>query len=284
MKKFITAFTAGIALLTLSACSTSTASAPKFAVTSGVRGKSVKLTSSNYMNIKGTTQTGAKYVLVGYDGSIIDVLKVKNGKFHYKNNGSGGPYKIVLISTKSKATIGDSTDSVNGKRITLKVPSDGTADTSADSDSSSESTTTYGLNEKAVLSDTDANSLYGITVTSATKTFNQHGLSLEDQDSKDMGIGVDSKKAVQFTINYENIGDSENFLPSIFDFAAYDANGSTGDIVNQQDGQTEVSEGHNGTTTFWVNFADDTNKGDKVELDYQPDGLDTPMVFDLTVN
>lgn len=269
----------------LAGCSSANAapSKPAFRFTSGVSKSTAKLDDENYMNIKGVAPSSAKYIEVVYDGDIVDTVTVKNGRFSYHNNGSGGPYKLKFITSKSKIEIGGDPTDIHGKTIAVKVPksSSDTEDESVDSSDTS-SSQAYGLNEKAELADSENNPLVSLTVTSATKTFNAHGQSLVGDDIE--SIAISNEKTVQFTISYTNEDDSENYLPSIFDFSVYDSNGTAATIVNQQDGQTEVSKGHTASTTFWANFTNDTPKGSKVELEYQPDGMDSPVTFDLTVN
>lgn len=150
------------------------------------------------------------------------------------------------------------------------------------SSASNDSSVTYGLNQKASVLDANKNPLYSLTVTSATKKFDAHGQGLVGNDID--FISISNEKSVQITVNYSNDGDSSTYLPQLQDFTAYDASGQAGDIVSQQEGQNEVSQGHSGTTTFWVNFANATPAGSKIELDYTADGVADPLKFDLAVN
>lgn len=167
----------------------------------------------------------------------------------------------------------------NNKTLTDFVTDNITGDLS-ESDSSTSSSVSYSINEEATMS--SSNERLGLTLTSATKTFNEHGQSLIGSDMKD--IAITNEKTVQFTFKYKNYSNTESWLPSIFDFTVYDANGDAATLVNQQDGQDEVAKGRSSQTTFWANFSEPISKGAKVEVDYQGEGLDTPLTFTATVN
>ncbi|KRK74145.1 hypothetical protein FD02_GL000740 [Lacticaseibacillus nasuensis JCM 17158] len=159
---------------------------------------------------------------------------------------------------------------------------DDESDSSDDSSEDTTSSTPYEIGQEAKLSDGSGNQMWGLKLTSATKNFNSSGQNLVNSDIDT--IAITNEKSVQFSFNYTNYGDSESYLPTIWDFTVYDQSGTAGEIVDQQDGQNEVSIGHNGNTTFWVNFTSAVGKGDKVTLEYQPDGLDSPITFEATVN
>lgn len=158
-----------------------------------------------------------------------------------------------------------------------------TGDLSDDSDDEESDTSSnkYEIGTEASLTNSNDEEL-GLTLVSATKNFNQHGQDLIGSDMKDLAITND--KTVQFTFKYKNHSYNESWLPSIFNFTVYDENGDAATLVNQQDGQDEVAKGRASQTTFWANFNEPIAKGAKVEVDYQGDGLDTPLTFTATVN
>lgn len=77
--------------------------------TAGVRNNKAILDDHNWVNVKGSAPEEAKKIAVTYQGNeIIDVFKVKNGKFRIHNNGEGGPYKLTVYALKNKDVhIGD---------------------------------------------------------------------------------------------------------------------------------------------------------------------------------
>lgn len=189
-------------------------------------------------------------------------------------------------TSKNTATI----SSLQAANSSLKKENDSLKGVTSESSSADKNSTSvdqssakaYGLNEKAEIIDSDNTPIVSLTLTSATKSFSDWGQTLRDED---MGsITISNEKTVQFTVAYTNLNDSENYLPSIYDFAVYDSSGTAATIVDQQDGQTEVSKGHTASTTFWANFNNNTPKGSKIELEYQLDDMDSPITFDLTVN
>lgn len=212
------------------------------------------------------TNPGATYTLYDNDNQErIIQKKTKSGSVTMNGNGEGS---VTL------------TVSFNGKTASKSINLVG-EDSSNSSDNSESSTRTYGLNEEATIG-TDSAELYGLSFTSVTKQFNEHGKTLVDSDIPSIAISND--KSVQFTVNYTNKGDDTPWLPSIYDFTVYGENGTAGEVVSQQDGQNEVSVGHSGVTTFWVNFSQAMPAGAKLTAEYRPDGMETAIEFSLTVN
>lgn len=189
--------------------------------------------------------------------------------------GACGNDKSAEVSSLKKQV-----SSLKAENSSLKSSSGSSSDESEASSSSE--TNTHGLNEDATTSSPDGSPLVSVKFTSVTKKFDSHGQSLVNSDMSELAIS--NQKSVQFTITYTNVGQSENFLPSLQDFAVYDSNGTAGEIVNQQEGQTEVSQGHSASSTFWVNFQNDTPVGSKVEVEWSPSDVDGSAIYELTVN
>lgn len=168
------------------------------------------------------------------------------------------------------------------KAVVSAFGGDSSSDEESESGEDSEEATTntkHAVNDEGELS-SDGEKLLGLTLVSATKSFNQHGQNLIGDTS---GLAITNENSVQLTFKYNNYAYEESWLPSIFDFTAYDKNGRAGTIVNQQDGQDEVAQGRSSQTTFWVNFKDATPAGSKIEIDYQGLDLDSPLTFTATV-
>lgn len=128
------------------------------------------------------------------------------------------------------------------------------------SESESVKSKVYGLNEQY------KNDMYGLKITQADQNFDDHGMSLVNSDIPT--LKVSQQNGVQITVDYENIDSSEDFLPSIWNFKVYDDDGKTGEIINQQEGQDEVSKGHIGTTHFWVNLQKPYADTKYIEVEY----------------
>lgn len=152
---------------------------------------------------------------------------------------------------------------------------------SQDSSSTKQETKTFGLNEEAIAALNDKK-YFGLKLTSATKTFDDHGQSLVNSDVQSLSIS--NEKSVQFTFNYINYADDEGFLPSLQYFTVYGPDNVAATIVNQQEGQDSVSIGRSSNTTFWANFSQPINTGDKVQIEFKMDNQETPFVFSAQVN
>lgn len=128
---------------------TSASSGPVFEITSGVKNGKAVLDSDHYMNVGGTAPAGAKYVAFVMDDSILDVVKVTNGKFHLRTNGAGGPYHLKLYASKSKIGIGGDVNKLKGKSIALNVPSSTSTVLTSDQGSSEESSSEESSEEES---------------------------------------------------------------------------------------------------------------------------------------
>ncbi|WP_322835643.1 hypothetical protein [Lacticaseibacillus paracasei] len=122
---------------------------------------------------------------------------------------------------------------------------------------------------------------FGLKLTSATKSFDSHGQSLVNDDEQ--ALSISNEKSVQFTFNYTNYADSEGFLPSLQYFTVFGTDNAAATIVNQQEGQDSVSVGRSSNTTFWANFAQPINSGDKVQIEFKLSNQAEPFVFETTV-
>ena len=134
------------------------------------------------------------------------------------------------------------------------------AESASSSESESSESKVYGLNEQY------KNDMYGLKITQADQNFDDHGMSLINGDIPT--LKVSQQNGIQITVDYENIDSSEDFLPSIWNFKVYDDDGKTGEIINQQEGQDEVSKGHTGTTHFWVNLQKPYADTKYIEIEY----------------
>ncbi|WP_446838970.1 hypothetical protein [Lacticaseibacillus paracasei] len=152
---------------------------------------------------------------------------------------------------------------------------------SEDSSSAEQETKTFGINEEAIAALNDKK-YFGLKLTSATKTFDDHGQSLVNSDVQSLSIS--NEKSVQFTFNYINYADDEGFLPSLQYFTVYGPDNVAATIVNQQEGQDSVSIGRSSNTTFWANFSQPIKAGDKVQIEFKMDNQETPFVFSAQVN
>lgn len=167
MKKIVLASTGLLLSLALVGCGSKESTKPKpaYRITSGVHGSTAVLDSDGYIDIKGITPKKYKKVTVEYDGTTVDTLKVKNGKFSYYTNGSGGPLKLKLV-----ASAGDSSNDT--KTITIKVPKSKETSDSKDMENSSENEssateTTFGTAQDMGTEDGSLSAT--ITVLSAKK-------------------------------------------------------------------------------------------------------------------
>lgn len=153
-----------------SAGSSSKSAEPKFAITSGVTDGTAKLDDSGYMNIKGTVSKGTKYVAVYLEDRVLDAIRVKNGKFTYHNNGSGGPFTLTLQASKSKIAIGDDATEISGPKIKVKVAAEDDADNDANSsEASSSSSTELDFGKSLPLGNQTGSIKADVTVISAQK-------------------------------------------------------------------------------------------------------------------
>lgn len=157
-------------------------------------------------------------------------------------------------------------DSVNDEGYVSSSLSDRTQDDNSSSDSSELSSESSSEKVKLSLNEEYKTSTFGIKITQANQNWNEHGQSLVD-DTTIPSLSVSSQNGLQVTVDYTNY-DMDSFLPSIFDFTVYDNDGKAGKIVNQQDGQDEVSKGRTGTTTFWVNLPKPYADTKYVEIEY----------------
>lgn len=233
-----------------------------------IRQSKITADDSGKYNFSFQTNKGATYSV--YDDDLNQqILKKKT------STGSAS----VSLEGEGKVTV---TSSINGRSIkkTVTLLPSLTAE-STTKQNVGETNLSHGLDDEAIIFIKNKK-YYGLTFESVTKKFDAHGESLIESD--DTEIAISNEKSVQFTVNYSNKADSEAWLPSIYDFAVYDPSGHAGEIIGQQEGQTEVSEGHSGSTTFWVNFSSATPAGTEVEVEYQPEGIDYPVKFSLTVN
>lgn len=118
-----------------------------------------------------------------------------------------------------------------------------------------------------------------IKITNATTNqaaFPEHMIGLDDYDTT---------KMIAIEIEYTNVDFPENFLPSSYDFQAYDDNGKSLERVSQQDGQDEVSKGRTAKTKIFFETTTDGSNVNHIELDYTPSGSSQKIAtFDLTVS
>lgn len=147
---------------------------------------------------------------------------------------------------------------------------------SSSSKSTSKTKHTYSVDQEAVLS-ADGKKMYGLTLKSATTQFNAHGQSLVQENDVD-SLKLSQGNGVQITMDYTNYGDTNSFLPLVFDFVVYQ-DGKAGKMISQQDGQDEVAQGRTGTTTFWCNLPNPVADSKNIEIDYQSSDMSEPITF-----
>lgn len=142
---------------------------------------------------------------------------------------------------------------------------------SSSSQSSSKETKqpVHGLNEESVLAENGTDKKYGIKITQADQNFNDHGKSLVGQTDMGAGMNLSAENGLQITADYTNYGLSDPFLASTQYFTIYDDKGKTVEMLNQQDGQDEVTERHTGTTHFWVNLNKPVSQTKYIEIEYK---------------
>lgn len=140
---------------------------------------------------------------------------------------------------------------------------------SSETSSKSEKQPTYGLNEESVLAENGTDKMYGIKITQADQTFNDHGQGLVGETEMGAGMNLSKDNGLQITAEYKNYGLSEPFLARTQYFTIYDDDGNTAEMLQQQDGQDEVTEGHTGSTHFWVNLKKPVSQTKYVEIEYK---------------
>lgn len=147
--------------------------------------------------------------------------------------------------------------------------SGGSSTSDDESSDSSEEESVYGLNEESILAKNGTDKMYGIKITQADQNFNDHGKSLVGQTDMGAGMNLSAENGLQITADYTNYGLSDPFLASTQYFTIYDDKGKTVEMLNQQDGQDEVTEGHTGTTHFWVNLNKPVSQTKYIEIEYK---------------
>lgn len=201
---------------------------------------------------------------------------------------------IVYAFVEDKVTIEEKNSALvkknkkltkSNKSLKSAVTSLLVGDTDSDSDSSDSDSNDdghkYEVGQEAALSN-GTSKMLGLTLASATKSFNQHGQDLLNS-AVDDSLAISNEKTVQLTFKYKNYDYDQSWYPSIFDFTVYDSDGNAGELINQQDGDDEVAKGRSSQTTFWANFDQDMPAGSKVEVDYQGQNLETPVTYTATV-
>lgn len=96
-----------------------------FTITQGVESDGdVDLDDDKYFDISGTAPSDVKKVALVYDDTIVNSIPVKDGKWHIKANGDGGPYDMKFVgSTNENLAIGDDPDTLSGHyEISVHVP------------------------------------------------------------------------------------------------------------------------------------------------------------------
>ncbi|WP_127848116.1 hypothetical protein [Lacticaseibacillus hulanensis] len=145
-------------------------------------------------------------------------------------------------------------------------------DSSADSSSStdkSDSAETYKIGQEADFGNGSKKQL-GLTITAADQHWN--AFAREQGDSIFEGK---QPNTVQVQIKYTNFALGESYLPSTSELNVYDENGTAATPLDYQEGQTEVTDGHTGTTTVWYVFDKPFSQIKKFTIEYVPD--DTPL-------
>lgn len=140
--------------------------------------------------------------------------------------------------------------------------------------------TVYYLNEEAIFGNYDTNDKsFGLKVTQANQNFDGHGQSLVN-DNDIPSLSVDQSNGVQFTVNYTNYNLS-TFVPTLQNFTVYDDDGEAGEIINQQEGQDEISEGHSADTHFWANFKKPFSQMKYIEVEYNDEDTNMTVKFKI---
>lgn len=247
----------GITLLTSACILTLGACSQKEQTFIDLNKTSVTLNDKGSAKVEMKTNKGAKYSGLDADNNdkvLFGPQKTKNGDVTLTLSGKG-KYKIKV----------DNDGDVETKVINVKAAS---SSSSENADSNKEKANKiFSLNQEAVLADSSTNEkVYGLKVTQADQNFNSHGQSLLNETDVP-SLTVDRTKGVQFTINYTNY-DLNSFLPTLQYFSVYDDDGNGGEIVNQQDGQDEISSGHSADTHFWANFKKPYSQMKFIEVEY----------------
>lgn len=152
---------------------------------------------------------------------------------------------------------------------------------SSDTNSESEKQPTYGLNEESVLAENGTDKMYGIKITQADQRFNDHGQGLVGETEMGAGMNLSKDNGLQITAEYKNYGLSDPFLASTQYFTIYDDDGNTAEMLNQQEGQDEVTENHTGTTHFWVNLKKPVSQTKYIEVEYKGDDVGGTSKFKI---
>lgn len=162
--------------------------------------------------------------------------------------------------------------------------SGGSSSSSDESSDSSEKESVYGLNEESILAKNGTDKMYGIKITQADQNFNDHGKTLVGQSDMGASMNLSQDKGLQVTADYTNYGLTDPFLASTQYFTVYDDEGKTVEMLSQQDGQDEVTEGHTGTTHFWVNLNKPVSQTKYIEIEYKDGEIGGVSKFKINMN
>lgn len=218
---------------------------------------SVTLNDKGSAKVEMKTNKGAKYSGLDADNNdkvLFGPNKTQNGDVTLTLSGTG-KYKIKV----------DNDGDVETKIINVKAKTSGNSENTDSNEEKSDKV--FDLNQPATLVDSETSEkVYGLKVTQADQNFNSSGQSLLNETDIP-SLAVDKSKGVQFTVNYTNY-DLDSFLPTLQYFSVYDDDGNAGEIVNQQDGQDEISSGHSADTHFWANFKKPFSQMKFIEIEY----------------
>lgn len=141
-----------------------------------------------------------------------------------------------------------------------------TDDDDSDSEDTASSDEVYGLGDEVGFSSDDAAKALGLTITAADQNWN--AFATEQGDDIFEGKRANT---VQLQVKYTNYGMSDAYLPDSDEITVYDDEGNAATPLSYQDGQTEVTKGHSGTTTLWYVFNKAFSGIKKFTIEYVPE-------------
>jgi hypothetical protein len=141
---------------------------------------------------------------------------------------------------------------------------DSSSGSSSAKESEQSSSDAYNLGEEGIFGSGSEKQL-GLTITAADQNWNAFA-----QEQGDNIFEGKQANTVQIQVKYRNIAMNESYLPSSDELNVYDQDGNAATPLSYQDGQTEVTEGHTGTTTLWYVFDKPFSEIKKFTIEYAP--------------
>ena len=160
----------------------------------------------------------------------------------------------------------------SGTDESVDAPND---DVELDETDSDEDIEMYNLNDEVSFGDgsKETMQLKLTEVTSAQEAFPDYMISMDDYDTS---------KMIAITIEYTNVDMDDPYIPSTYDFQAYDKDGNALGETMQQSGQDRVAKGRSGKTQIYFETSENAAELNEIEIDFVPD--DRLATFDVEVS